>query len=362
MNQDHDDLMEQHRDLELGAALGALPSRELPDDMNARLHAALAAERHRRRRRRSVATLGLAAALAALALGGAALAGAFDAQAPSPLPSPPLPAKSAYPVNTNGQTYGAMQLSLYEVPDLIAVQATNGKTGYCLKGDLMPSHTTSQPDEIAEENERSLEGYTIPVYESDGFTQVGVFQVGGPDSIGQVTAADGTKTRQHADEEGAIVTTTTHTDGTVTIETAALDGTVTAKTLTAAEAARLKAAAHPSSRASRKPEPDRPQAWLLEHMTQVARDAGDAQATARWELQWRKLAAAIEGDAAPSSAYVRESSVWIVILHGDFRDGGWMYQVLDRDSHDVLSEGSSDEPFDTSKLPPMQGPISLGSQ
>ena len=79
MNQDHDGLVdEQRRDLELGAALAALPHPELPDDMDARLRAAVEAERRRRRRHRSAATLGLAAALAALALGGAALAGAFD--------------------------------------------------------------------------------------------------------------------------------------------------------------------------------------------------------------------------------------------------------------------------------------------
>ena len=359
MNQDHDGRMEQRRDLELGAALSALPHPQLPDDMDARLRAAIEVERRRRRRRRSVATLGLAATLAALVLGGAALAGAFDANAPSQLPDPPLPAKSVYPVNANGQTYGAMRPSLYEVPDLIAVQATNGKTGYCLKGDLMPPHTASTPEEVAEENERNLKGYTIPVYKSDGVTQIGVFQSGGPGSSSGGTAADGTKWEQHADADGSIVTTTTHPDGTVTIATEAPDGAVTTKTLTAAEAARLKAAASPSPRASSKPEPDKPQAWLLEHMTQVARDAGDAHATARWELQWRKLAAAIEGDAAPSSVYAREASVWIVILHGDFRDGGWMYEVLDRDSHNVLSEGTSTEPYDTSALPPMQGPITL---
>ena len=44
MNQDHDELVEKRsRDLELGAALAALPRPELPDDMDARLRAALEA-------------------------------------------------------------------------------------------------------------------------------------------------------------------------------------------------------------------------------------------------------------------------------------------------------------------------------
>ena len=264
-------------------------------------------------------------------------------------------------MNASGQTYGTMRAPLYEEPDLIAVMATNGKTGYCLKQDLQPP-PPSTPEEAAEESARSVRGYTIPVYESDGVTQIGVFQVGGPGSGSGGESADGTEWERHSDEAGNIITTTTHPDGTVTIETEALDGTVTTKTLTAAEVARLKAAASPSPKAPSKPEPDKPQAWLLEHMTQVARDAGDARATARWELQWRRLAAVVEGDAAPSSVYARETLVWIVILRGDFRNGGWMYQVLDRDLHNVLSEGSSDEPFDTSELPPMQGPIALGDE
>lgn len=360
MSQDHEGPVDVRRDLELGAALSALPYPKLPDDMDDRLRAALETERRRRRRKRSIATLGLAAALAVIALGGAALAGAFDVHAPSPLPSPPVPAKSAYPVNANGQTYGAMRAPLYEVPDLVAVQATNGKTGYCLKDDIMPTHAANTPDEAAAENERNLRGYTIPVHASDGVTQIGVFQVGGAGSGMGGESADGTRWETLWDEAGNIVTTTTYPDGPVKIETKAVDGTVTTKTLTAAEAAQLKASSSPSPKPSSASEPDKPQAWLLERMTHVARDAGDGKATARWELQWRRVLSDIEGDAAPSSVYARETLVWIVILHGDFRDGAWMYQVLDRDSHNVLSEGTSTQPFDTSKLPPMQGPITLG--
>ena len=78
MNQDHDEFVDERRDLELGAALAALPHPKLSDDMDARLRAALEVERRRLRRRRSVTTIALAAALAALAFGAAAFAGVFN--------------------------------------------------------------------------------------------------------------------------------------------------------------------------------------------------------------------------------------------------------------------------------------------
>jgi len=52
MRPDFDSLVEgQRRDLELGAALAALPQPELPDDVDARLRAAVEKERRRNRRR-----------------------------------------------------------------------------------------------------------------------------------------------------------------------------------------------------------------------------------------------------------------------------------------------------------------------
>ena len=52
MRQDYDSLVEgQRRDLELGAALAALPQPELPDDVEDRLRAAVEKERRRNRRR-----------------------------------------------------------------------------------------------------------------------------------------------------------------------------------------------------------------------------------------------------------------------------------------------------------------------
>ena len=290
-----------------------------------------------RRRRRWVAIAVAAGVAVAGLLGTVALAGGFDPD-PAHLPDPPLPAESVYPMNASGLTFGAHQ-PLVEEPDLMAVMATNGRVGYCYRTELTGSQQEPRtPEEAVAGNEATLRGRMIPVYESDGVTQIGVFQVEGPGSKVEGKLADGTALSQEADVDGNIITSMVAPDGTTTIETKALDGTVTTKTLTAAEAARLKTTPTPRPSPAASREPDKQRAWLLERMSSLARDAGDARATARWELQRRKLAAAIEGAHAPESVYAQAASAWIVVLHGDFNNGSWIYQVLDPDSHSVLSE------------------------
>ena len=71
MRPDYDSLVEgQRRDLELGAALAALPQPELPDDVDVRLRAAVEKERRRNRRRPGWPEL-LAVLLLAAVVGGA---------------------------------------------------------------------------------------------------------------------------------------------------------------------------------------------------------------------------------------------------------------------------------------------------
>jgi hypothetical protein len=366
MIQDHDGLVGERRDLELGAGLSALPHPKLPDDMDARLRAALEVERRRRRRRRSVTTLGLAAALTAIVLGGAALAGAFDSDSSSPWPKPPLPGESVYPTNAAGQTYG-VDKPLVTEPDLVSVIATNGKHGYCLGSDLdgpADGITPSTPPEVTEDfNERGLRGYTIPVYESDGVTQIGVFQIGGPGTTASYGSPDGGTVTETADIHGNIITTTTHPDGTVTVESEALDGTVTTKTYQDESEVPPIDLPKPPATTAAGPHVDRPPGWLSARMSELASAAGDARATAWWELQTRYYLKGIEGDNAPESPYQQWTDVWLVILHGDFAGGSWRYWLLDRDSHNVLSQAQSDKPFDTSShdLQPMPGPIKLGA-
>ena len=77
---------------------------------------------------------------------------------------------SEWGVNDNGLTYGVA--NAHGTPDLIAVVATNGQTGYAYNRDLNPPGPTSL--QTSPEPTR-----TIRVYTSDGHTQIGVFVIGG---------------------------------------------------------------------------------------------------------------------------------------------------------------------------------------
>lgn len=79
-------------------------------------------------------------------------------------------------VNENGQTYGIYSMGA----DLVRVGATNGKDGYCYREELDIGTGFSSPEEALEWQEQFEEkypyGYYIPVYESDGETQIGWFK------------------------------------------------------------------------------------------------------------------------------------------------------------------------------------------
>lgn len=78
----------------------------------------------------------------------------------------PLLTATDYEVNTIGKTYGSLISSeaVGKLPDLMAAQATNGTTGYVFTTDF----------EIAQKAPES-ELSALPVYLSDGITQVGEF-------------------------------------------------------------------------------------------------------------------------------------------------------------------------------------------
>lgn len=86
-----------------------------------------------------------------------------------------------FAVNADGDTYGTPN-DAYGQPDLIAAQATNGEPGYVYAADLENAFgpLPISPAEAVEYTERN-EGTTavVPVYLSDGKTQVGEFVVGG---------------------------------------------------------------------------------------------------------------------------------------------------------------------------------------
>lgn len=74
-----------------------------------------------------------------------------------------------FEVNANGETFGSPLND--RVPDLIVARAEGGKIGYIRVSELEFARnlwrSTSDPNAV----------YDIPVYESDGITEIGVFRV-----------------------------------------------------------------------------------------------------------------------------------------------------------------------------------------
>jgi hypothetical protein len=87
-------------------------------------------------------------------------------------------ARTPYKTNADGQTYGSdggAPAGPVDEPDLVAVQATNGKVGYAYANQLYGPTSTSPAQAVATDNQPAR---IIPVYESDGKTRIGQFRVG----------------------------------------------------------------------------------------------------------------------------------------------------------------------------------------
>lgn len=87
-------------------------------------------------------------------------------------------AKSDFPENGRGQTYGSMELSttLKTMPDLVAVVGDNGFEGFVEKHHLVEPEPRNPKE--AREIERSMKEKLpgpVPVYAVDGKTQLDVF-------------------------------------------------------------------------------------------------------------------------------------------------------------------------------------------
>jgi hypothetical protein len=146
---------------------------------------ATAGARRRARPRRLVLALG-AGVVVAIVLGGVALAGGFDGLLdgpshrplpkvlqPTPLNGSPIPSPTPYPTNAAGQTYGPAQPEALAEADLQAVAAERGENGYSWSSDL-DGPWPMNPDE-ASWFTPAKQKRAIPIYKSDGVTQVGVF-------------------------------------------------------------------------------------------------------------------------------------------------------------------------------------------
>ena len=89
------------------------------------------------------------------------------------------PRAHLWPVNDSGLTYGTPTetVSGYHEPDLIRVTATNGKNGYSLSTDLAGPTPSSPEEAVRWQVEQAGKTTTIPVYQSDGVTQIGAFEI-----------------------------------------------------------------------------------------------------------------------------------------------------------------------------------------
>ena len=90
-------------------------------------------------------------------------------------------AATAWPTNTNGQTYGSLLQSTSSAtdPDLVQVIATNGQTGYVYSSHLNPAGPSSPAAALAQQAASSGAQY-IPVYAQNGTTIIGQFEVSEP--------------------------------------------------------------------------------------------------------------------------------------------------------------------------------------
>ncbi|MFT4125921.1 MAG: hypothetical protein QM662_06785 [Gordonia sp. (in: high G+C Gram-positive bacteria)] len=113
-------------------------------------------------------------AVVGILLAGGVWFGISGAQGEPPAPGP----ESG--TNSNGQTYGSAEgvNSDAELPDLIAVYATNGRLGYLKQADYLPPQRSL--DDVLRLPERAGElrapGRTVPVYAEDGKTVIGEFR------------------------------------------------------------------------------------------------------------------------------------------------------------------------------------------
>jgi hypothetical protein len=81
-------------------------------------------------------------------------------------------------VNAKGETYG-IESEENGTPDLIAVVATSGSSGYVYAKDLYGGPMPTSPEDALKNFSTPRPPREIPVYLSDGATKVGVFEAAG---------------------------------------------------------------------------------------------------------------------------------------------------------------------------------------
>ncbi|WP_422446433.1 M56 family metallopeptidase [Thermoanaerobacterium sp. DL9XJH110] len=166
-------------------------------DQNARLFSAFSGRRKKLERRvdiilkdegskskKWVRMVAIAMTLAIVSLG-AISAGAMETSAlesksssKSVLPKPKEISNYQYQVNEYGETYGSNEYAdiVGEEPDLVAAIGIDGTHGYVRFSDLEPFPPPRTPEEAVAQNNPGVR--IIPLYDKDGRTVIGQFQVG----------------------------------------------------------------------------------------------------------------------------------------------------------------------------------------
>ena len=81
----------------------------------------------------------------------------------------------AWGINSFGQTYGIE--GTIGTPDLVSVIATNGRSGFAYAAQLQGTPYTSPSEALA--GQKNRKSRSVPVYESDGRTVIGEFDMAG---------------------------------------------------------------------------------------------------------------------------------------------------------------------------------------
>jgi hypothetical protein len=86
----------------------------------------------------------------------------------------------AYPKNARGLSYGSDvdAPNPAQGPDLVRVYATNGRVGFVYAAQLNGPSFSSPQEALEWDRGARQSAPTIPVFESDGTTQIGEFRIG----------------------------------------------------------------------------------------------------------------------------------------------------------------------------------------
>lgn len=92
--------------------------------------------------------------------------------------------------NARGLTYGsaADATGPGTEPDLVRVEASNGRIGYAYSADLDGPMPTTLAEAVAQ-NAQNEHGRSVPVYLADGTTRIGTFIAGGQGSSSRLVTA-----------------------------------------------------------------------------------------------------------------------------------------------------------------------------